>query len=125
MLDFLPDADGTFEPFIMAVYAISAAVFVYLLGRGPGWSWALTAIVLLIVGAIVGAGILWIAVNVLDTFGGPAIEASWWWVPAASAGITVAIWNLWYSMWWRKLIAVIAIPLFAATAVLGVVAASG
>src|SRR5690606_12694306 len=39
--------------------------------------------------------------------------------------ITVAIWNLWHSRWWRKLIAVLAIPLFAATAVFGINAAYG
>ena len=125
MWDFVLELNVIDGPFIIAVYALAAAVFIYLLGRGPGWSWALTAIVLLIVGAIVGIGVLWIAVNLLDWFGGPVNEATWWWVPAAFAGITLAIWNLWYSRWWRKLIAVIAIPLFAATAALGVNAAYG
>ena len=100
-------------------------MFIYLLGRGPGWSWVLTVIVLLIVGAIVGIATLWIAINLLDSFGGPVNEATWWWVPAAFAAITVAIWNLWHSRWWRKLVAMLAIPLFAATAALGINAAYG
>lgn len=112
-------------PLVIALYALAAAVFIYLLGRGPGWAWVLTVIVLLIVGAIVGAALLWIAVTLLDSFGGPVNEATWWWVPAAFAGSTLAIWNLWYSRWWRKLIAIIAIPLFAATAAIGVNAAYG
>jgi enterochelin esterase-like enzyme len=123
--DFVLELDVIDGPFIIAAYAIAAAVFIYLLGRGSGWSWVLTVIVLLIVGAIVGIAVLWIAINVLDSFGGPVNEATWWWVPAAFAGITVAIWNLWHSRWWRKLIAVIAIPLFAATAALGINAAYG
>lgn len=125
MWDFVLELNVIDGPFVIAVYALAAAVFIYLLGRGPGWSWVLTVIVLLIVGAIVGIGCLWIAVNLLDSFGGPVDEATWWWVPAAFAGSTLAIWNLWYSRWWRKLIAVIAIPLFAATAAIGVNAAYG
>ena len=125
MWDFLLDIDVVDGPFPIAVYVLAATVFVYLLGRGPGWSWVLTVVVLLFVGAIVGVAVLWIAVNLLDSFGGPVIEETWWWVPAAFAGITVAIWNLWRSRWWRKLIAVLAVPLFAATAALGVNAAYG
>ncbi len=112
-------------PFLITVYVLAAAVFIYLLGRGPGWSWVLTVIVLLIVGAIVGAGVLWTAVNVLDVFGGPVDEAAWLWVPAAFAGFALALWNLWYSRWWRKLIAVLAVPIFALTALLGINASYG
>ncbi len=112
-------------PFLITVYALAVAVFIYLLGRGPGWSWVLTVIVLLIVGAIIGAGVLWTAVNVLDVFGGPVDEAAWLWVPAAFAGFALALWNLWYSRWWRKLIAVLAVPIFALTALLGINASYG
>jgi enterochelin esterase-like enzyme len=123
--DFVLDVNVIDGPFVIAFYALAAAVFVYLLGRGSGWSWVLTVIVLLIVGALIGVGALWIAVNLLDAFGGPVNEATWGWVSAASAAIMLAIWNLWRSRWWRKLIAFLAIPLFAATAVLGISAAYG
>ena len=113
--------DGIEQPFLYTMYALSAAVFIYLLGRGAGWSWVLTVLVILIVGAIVGAGLFWIAVNVLGAFPSPIDEAAWWWVPAACAACALAIWNLWYSRWWRKLIALLAIPLFAVTALLGIV----
>ena len=39
--------------------------------------------------------------------------------------LALAIWNLWYSRWWRKLIAVLAIPLFSVTALLGINASYG
>ncbi len=123
--DFLLDIDVVDGPFLIAVYVLAATVLVYLLGRSPGWSWVLTVVVLLIVGAIIGIAVLWIAVNLLDSFGGPVNDETWWWVPAAFAGGMVAIWNLWRSRWWRKLIAVLAIPLFAATAALGINAAYG
>jgi enterochelin esterase-like enzyme len=123
--DFLLDIDVIDGPVVITLYVVSAAVFIYLLGRGSGASWVLAVIVLLIVGGMVGAGALWFAVNALHWLGGPVIDAAWAWVAAASAGITLAIWNLWHSRWWRKLIAALAIPLFAATALLGINAAYG
>src|SRR4029453_18112272 len=66
--DFVLRMNVTEGPFLITVYALAAAVFIYLLGRGPWWGWILTAIVVLIVGALVGAGVLWTAVNVLDSF---------------------------------------------------------
>ncbi|PWC05720.1 alpha/beta hydrolase [Agromyces badenianii] len=125
MWDFVLELNVVNGPFIIAVCAIAALVFLYLLFRGPGWSWVLTVVVLLIVGALVGVAVLWLAVNMFDAFGGPVDDSAWLWVPAASAGITLAIWNLWYSRWWRKLIALLAIPLFAAAAAFGVNAAYG
>jgi enterochelin esterase-like enzyme len=123
--DLLLDVDIVDGPFLITLYAIAAAFFIYLLGRGDGWSWVLTVIVLLIVGAIVGGATLWITVNLLDAFGGPVVDATWLWVPAAFAGITLAIWNLWHSRWWRKVIAALAIPVFALTALFGINAAYG
>jgi enterochelin esterase-like enzyme len=112
-------------PALITVYVIAAALFVYLLGREASARWVLTAIVVLIVGAMVGGGVLWFAVYILDLFGGPVVDVAWLWVPGAFAAITLAIWNLWRSRWWRKLIAVIAIPVFALTALLGINAAYG
>jgi hypothetical protein len=123
--DFLLDVNIVEGPFLYTVYAIAAAFFIYLLGRGDGWAWVLTVFVVLIVGAIAGVATLWIAVNLLDSFGGPVADATWWWVPAAFAGIALAIWNLWHSRWWRKLIAVLAIPIFSLTAMFGINAAYG
>lgn len=112
-------------PFVIAVAVLSALALLYLLFRGSGWSWVMAVIVLVIVGGLLGVATLWIAVNLLDTFGGPVNEAAWLWVPAAFAASLIAIWNLWHSRWWRKVIAVLAIPLFAGVAALGVNAAYG
>ena len=125
MWNFLLDVNIVDGPFLYTVYAIAAAVFIYLLGRGPGWSWVLTAIVVLIVGAIVGAGILWVSVNVLGAIPGPILPEVWFWVAGAFAGCALAIWNLWYSRWWRKLIAILAVPIFSLTALFGINAAYG
>lgn len=123
--DFVLELNVIDGPFVIVVAALSALAFLYLLGRGPGWSWVLTVIVLLILGGLIGIATLWIAVNLLDAFGGPVNEAAWLWVPAAFAASLIAIWNLWHSRWWRKVIALLAIPLFAGAAALGVNAAYG
>ena len=65
------------------------------------------------------------AVNVLDVFGGPVTRPPGGGCPRRSPAFTLAIWNLWYSRWWRKLIALLAIPLFALTALLGINASYG
>lgn len=125
MWDFLLDVNVIDGPFLWAVYALGALVAIYLLGREASGHWVLTAIVLIIVGGMVGAGVLWAAVYVLKWYGGPVTEAAWLWVPAVFAGIFIAIWNLWFTRWWRKLIALLAIPIFALTAVFGINAAYG
>ena len=86
MWDFLLRMNVVDGPFIITVYALAAAVFIYLLGRGPWWGWILTVIVVLIVGAIVGAGVLWWAVNVLDVFGGPVTRPPGGGCPPRSPG---------------------------------------
>ncbi|SFR68070.1 Enterochelin esterase [Agromyces sp. CF514] len=112
-------------PVLITVYVVAAVLFVYLLCREASIGWAMTAIVVLVVGAMIGGALLWATVNVLDLFGGPVADAAWLWVPAASGACLLAVWNLWRSRWWRKLIALIAIPVFVTTAVLGVNAAYG
>lgn len=124
MWDLLLDLDIANGPLVIAMYVIAAAFFIYLLGRGDGWSWALTVIVLLIVGAMIGGAALWIGANLFDLFDRPIPDVAWLWLPAASAGIMLAIWNLWHSRWWRKLIAVVAIPVFVLTALFGIAALS-
>lgn len=124
MWDLLFDIDVANGPFVIAMYVIASAFFVYLLGRGDGWSWVLTVVVLLIVGAMIGAAALWMGANLLGLFDRPIPDAAWWWLPAASAGIMLAIWNLWHSRWWRKVIAVVAMPVFVFTALLGTAAFS-
>lgn len=125
MWEVLLDVSVVDGPLPIVVYALAGACFVYLLFRDRSTAWGFGVVVLLIVGAILGAGVLWIAVNVLGTFGGPVDDSVWWWVPAATAAILVALWNLWRTRWWRKLVAVIAIPLYVLAAAVGINAGYG
>ncbi|MFF2371940.1 alpha/beta hydrolase-fold protein [Agromyces sp. NPDC058110] len=125
MFDAVLDVGIVGGSVLITFYVLSAALFVYLLCREASVGWAVTAIVVIIVGALIGGALLWLTVNLLDLFGGPVSDAAWIWVPAATGAILLAIWNLWRSRWWRKLIAIIAIPVFAITATLAVNAAYG
>lgn len=125
MLDAVLEISVVDGWFPIALYGLAGLLLLYLLFRERSASWVLTAFVLLIIGALVAGSALWVSVNLFDAFGGPVADAAWIWVPAAGAGILLAIWNLWRSRWWRKIIALAAIPIFAATAAVGINAAYG
>lgn len=125
MWNFLLDIDIVDPVFLWAWFILSAIAIIYLLFKKRTVGWFLTAIIVLILGAMIGASVLWVSVNLLDVFGGPVNEATWVWVPAAFAGILLAIFNLWGSRWWRKLIALLSIAVFAVTATLAINAAYG
>lgn len=125
MLNLVLDVNIVDGPLPVIVFVLASAAFLYLLARSRTLPWVFTAFSLLVVGALFGVGALWVGVMLLDAFGGPVAEATWFWVPAAFAGILLAVWNLWRSRWWRKLVALVAIPLFAFAATLGVNAAYG
>jgi predicted esterase len=125
MWKVLLDIDLTDPVFLWVWFVLSAAAVIYLLFKKRTVGWFLTAIIVLIVGAMIGASVLWVAVNLFNAFGGPVDESVWVWVPAAFAGILLAIFNLWGSRWWRKLIALVSILVFAVTATVAVNAAYG
>ncbi len=114
------------DPVLLSVFfALSAIAVVYLVVKKRTAVWIFTAFVVLLFGAAIGIALVWFASAVLNAFGGPVDRAVWIWVPAAFAGILLAVFNLWGSRWWRKLVAVLAILLFGATATLGINAAYG
>ncbi|MET4159233.1 alpha/beta hydrolase-fold protein [Agromyces sp. PvR057] len=125
MWDFLLDIKIDDPAFLWTWYILSAAALIYLVFKKRTAAWFLTAFIVLVVGALIGVGVVWLAVNVLDAFGGPVNEVTWFWVPAAFAGILLAIFNLWGSRWWRKVIAIISILMFVATATFAISAAYG
>lgn len=125
MWNALLDVSVVEGPVLIAVYVLAAAAFVYLLGRARTAAWVFTVVALIVVGSLLGIALLWVCVMLLDAFGGPVSSAAWFWVPAVFAGVLLAIWNLWRSRWWRKLVAILAIPLFVLAGVLGVNAAYG
>lgn len=97
----------------------SAAFFLYLLIRRPTGRWIATALIGLLGGAVVAAGLFFL-VNALDAFGTPLPNQVAFWTMATFAAIGLGIVNLWSSRWWRKTLAAIGIVVFAITGTLGV-----
>lgn len=83
-------------------------------------TWLLTTLIALVAGA--GAGILTLVIceGWLNVFGLPLDGDTRTWVILAFTAVALALVNLWRSRWWRKILAVLSIVVFLATAILGV-----
>ncbi|MCU1473310.1 alpha/beta hydrolase-fold protein [Amnibacterium sp.] len=101
---------------LVAVYAVAAAAALVLLVPVPGvrarlrvwWPGAMLAAG---VGALAASVVVVVVVDVDDLFGVPASPVIRAAAAAAGAGVGLAIANLVHTRWWRKVVAVLAIPL--------------
>ncbi|WP_394553937.1 alpha/beta hydrolase-fold protein [Agromyces sp. MMS24-JH15] len=125
MWESLLEIDIVADSFVLVWLVLSGILVLYLLAKEWSIRWFLVAFLVLFVSALIGGGVVWIAVNVLNAFGGPVDDAVWLWVPLAFAGIGLAIFNLWGSRWWRKVVAGVSIVVFALTALFAINAAYG
>ncbi|HEY8319134.1 MAG TPA: alpha/beta hydrolase-fold protein [Amnibacterium sp.] len=100
---------------LVPVYVVAAVLVVALLLPLPGvrarlrvwWPIALAAAG---VGALVGSLLVWLVLDVQDAFGVPASTVIRGAAAAAGAGVGLAVGNLVRTRWWRKVVAVVAIP---------------
>ncbi|MGT2426814.1 alpha/beta hydrolase [Amnibacterium kyonggiense] len=115
MPTWLSDLPIEREQVLVPVYVVAAVLVLVLITPRPGAGWRLrTRAGVLAAGAGVGAVIGWLAVYVVvdvqDLFGAPASDVIRAAATAGGAGIGLAVVNLFRSRWWRKVVAVIAIP---------------
>lgn len=82
------------------------------------WLWV--ALIALVAGASAGVLALVICESWLNVFGLPLDPDTRAWVIVVFAAVALALVNLWHSGWWRRILAVVSIAVFLATAVLGV-----
>ncbi|MBN9153070.1 MAG: esterase [Microbacterium sp.] len=106
------------------VYLLAIAFALYLLIRKPSVVWVVTAVLGIVVGAFVGLGVF-VWGKVTGGLGDPLLIAVLWWGMATLGAIGLAVVNLWRSRWWRKVIAVVGIPIFAIAGTIGINAAYG
>jgi pimeloyl-ACP methyl ester carboxylesterase len=111
-------------PLPWVVYAIALALFLVLLIREPTRRWVLTALLALLIGALVGLGIGLLA-DATDVFGDALPTPVLWWAAATFAAIGLAIANLWRSPLWRKIVALVGIVVFAIAGTIGINAVYG
>lgn len=100
---------------LVPVYLVAAALLVVLLVPRIGTAWRLRTRIGVMalasgIGALVGWLAVWWTVDVQDLFGAPASDVIRGAATAAGAGLGLAVVNLFGTRWWRKVIAVLAVP---------------
>lgn len=93
--------------------------------RDPRLGWVILVGGAAVAGAAIAVVVLVLCEAVFNVFGLPLDPDTRAWVIGAFAAMGVAVVNLWNSRWWRKVIAGMAVLLFAATATIGINAGYG
>ncbi|MFP3465270.1 alpha/beta hydrolase-fold protein [Leifsonia sp. SIMBA_070] len=106
-------------PFLIALDVLAAGLALYLLIR-PTARRTLAGLVAALVGGFVGWFLVWLLTDVMDLFGVDLTPVTTLWTALGFAGVGLAVANLFRSRWWRKVIAVVSIPVFVATALCGI-----
>lgn len=106
--------------FLVSLYALAAALGLYLVVRPGRLRRSMRMLGSALVGGAAGYLLVWLVSDVWNVFGLPLTPVTKLWVSAATAGLFLAVANLWRSRWWRKAIALLAIPVFLASAASGV-----
>ncbi|WP_426514985.1 alpha/beta hydrolase [Diaminobutyricibacter sp. McL0618] len=108
------------RPFLTTIDIVAVAFIVFLLVRKPTLRWIVTALIAIAAGAVFGIVLCWILVDQLDFFGVDLSTITRMWVALACAGLALVVVNLWHSPWWRKAIAIVAVPLIVVTGAAGI-----
>ncbi|MGO4593891.1 alpha/beta hydrolase [Leifsonia sp. 2TAF2] len=106
-------------PFLSALYVVAGVLALYLLIR-PTWRRTLAGLTAAVLGGLAGWFLVWLVTDVLDVFGVGLTPVTTLWTALGFGGVSLAIANLFRSRWWRKVIAAVSIPVFAATAFCGI-----
>lgn len=106
-------------PTVWVVYTAAVVVAIVLVWRRPTRRRVVVTAVGMVIGALLALGVfLWVDLG--RVFGMPLPTAVVWWVMAAFAGIGLAVVSVRGSRWWRKVVAGVAVAVFAAAGVIGV-----
>ena len=106
-------------PFLIALDVVAAALALYLLIR-PTWKRTLAGLTAALLGGLAGWFLVWLVTDVMDAFGVALTPVTTLWTALGFGGVSLAVANLFRSRWWRKVIAVISIPVFIAAAFCGI-----
>jgi poly(3-hydroxybutyrate) depolymerase len=106
-------------PFVGVVYTLALGAVLFLAVRRPTRRWIVTSTGALLAGSVVAFVVLWI-VRVTNAFGVDLSLTTTIWVYLAFSAMCLAIANLWKSAWPRKVVASIAIVLFAVAGTVGI-----
>lgn len=107
------------QAFLLTADLVSASLFVYLLWRSTRRPF-IRGVASATLGALVGLIVVWLVSDVWVVFGLALTAVVHVWVVLAFAGVFLAVFNLWASRWWRKVIAAVSIVAFLVTAAAGI-----
>jgi enterochelin esterase-like enzyme len=107
-------------PVLIAVYVVAAALFVLLFARRPARRWLLPVGIAFGAGAVVGILVTLLVQNVLDVFNTPMSVETRIWIAAAFATCAAAAASIVVSHGWRRILSIVAIPVFGLTTVVGI-----
>lgn len=124
-MDWLLDVDIVNGAAFWVPCLLAVAAFVVMLLRRPTGRWVVVAASAVLIGVLLGLLVVWLAVDVLDAFGGPVNAATRVWVPACFGGIALAVVTIARPPLWRRIVGIVAIPLFILTTGLIINAAYG
>lgn len=125
-MNWLWDLNVIDGPLVWVLYTLSVAGLLYLLIRRRGLLWYLSAVIALLLGALIGLVTVWLLFDVLDLFGGSLLTAALPWIIGAFAAIALALLTIcWRVTWRRRVLAIVCVLVFAATASIGVNGAFG
>lgn len=111
--------------FLLGWTLLSVAFLCYLFFKKRTARWFLLAVIALVIGTALGLGVLWYCVYVDNTFGEPLLPETWFWAPAAFAGVGLAAVNIGRTRWWRSSLAIVGVVVFVATAAFQINASYG
>lgn len=118
-MQWLMDANLA-NPLVIATCCIlSTALCGYLLVRGTWRRFALS-LAGAAAGVVVGLVTVWLLIDVQNIFDVGLSSVTYSWTLFGFAGVGLGVANLFASRWWRKIIAIIAIPMLLMTAAIGV-----
>lgn len=105
--------------FLLPADVVAMSLFIYLMLRSNRrlLVWGITVALL---GALVGLIVVWLVSDVWDTFGIELTAVVHVWVVLLFAGVSLAVFNLWASRWWRKVIASVSFVSFLVAAAAGI-----
>jgi enterochelin esterase-like enzyme len=92
------------QAFLLTVDLVAASLFLYLLWRSTRRQ-LIRGVAVAMLGAVVGLIVVWLVSDVWIVFGLALTAVVHVWVVLAFAGVFLAVFNLWASRWWRKVIA--------------------
>ncbi|GGI37700.1 esterase [Cnuibacter physcomitrellae] len=107
-------------PVLVGVYVVAVAFLLAIVVRRPAKRWLLPVGIAFGAGAVLGVLVTLLVQNVLDVFNTPMSVETRIWIAAVFAGIAAAVTSAVVSRGWRRVVSIIAVPVFALTTAVGI-----